>query len=657
MPEVAQEIELKLPDEAVPLVMKSVLQLFEFRIGSSDLGILTANRQETGQIFRARKNVHYQVVVQWEPQEAPQNENTADVSDESSWPNLKLSIKVSEKHNTWTQGKCAEHLRNIVEKLPSQVSTFKRKLLDLAKDNRHGSAAWATFGELQQRHYLTQKIEAENFLVGQYAHEGTNFFVSVPKRDTERHALVCGPTGCGKTQSIFVPNLIERLDASAIVTEATPAGQMPDLLRLTAAHRKKHGHQIFYFNPADPRSHCLNPIDSVVTVSDAQDLADIIIRNTTTNKHVGDQVWETSERQLLTALIMKAATEKGNLADVRAALTKGRKELKTTIENAPASKGRDEALALFALSTEGFLNGVMVGLLVRLGPWLNPTVIALTSKTTIDLKTLENDLFTYYLCVPSGARTLKPVAALILNFLLDGVLDQLRQSQTLKRPLMMLLDELTNFGYIPDLPTQLTIMRHAHVPMVLGMQDVEQLKNVYGQSDAKIIFSQPATRIFFKPNEIQTAREISNQLGQGTRVDLAKMSVYPRKLLAPEEVMTLDENRAVCFLPSGSPIQVTKIKPGSYESAAGTPPLPEAVEVDESLTGKLQPDPDMISNAKKEFPKLLTEPATDHEQSELLAKQNDELKRNFGDFKRQRAQKIADYERKKAENERKHGED
>ena len=655
MPEVQQQIDLKLPDEAVPQVFRSVLQLFEFRISGADLGVLTASKQETGQIFHARKNVLYQVTVQWQRNPSIEKDATEDPLDAENWPDLTVKIKVSEKHNTWTQGRCAEQLRGILAELPAQVDAFKGKLSEMAKDSRYGSATWTNFSDLNKRSYLSESVNNECLLVGKYKHGGKEFFVSVPKRDTERHALVCGPTGCGKTQTIFVPNLVERLDASAIVTEATPAGQTPDLLRLTAAHRKKHGHEIYYFNPADARSHCLNPIDAVTTVSDAQDLADIIIRNTTTNKHIGDQVWETSERQLLTALIMKEATEGGNLANVRASLTRGQKELKAILQSAPPSKGRDEALAMFSLSTEGFLNGVMVGLLVRLGPWLNPTVIALTSKTSVDLKALEEELFTYYLCVPSGARTLKPVAALIMNFLLDRVLEQLRQSQTLKRPLMMLLDELTNFGYIPDLSTQLTIMRHAHIPMVLGMQDVEQLRSVYGSSDSKIIFSQPATRIFFKPNELDTAREISNQLGQGTRVDMAKMTVYPRKLLAPEEVMTLDENRAICFLPSGAPVQVWKIKPGTYQAAADTPPLPDPVEVDESLE-KPEPDSQMVAAAKKDFPKLFSEPASDNESDQLLRDQNEQLKR-FADARKKKAQKIADEEKKASDKERKPDED
>ena len=137
------------------------------------------------------------------------------------------------------------------------------------------------------------------------------------------------------------------------------------------------------------------------------------------------------------------------------------------------------------------------------------------------------------------------------------------------------------------------------------------------------------------------------RLGAGFGLSIGALACY---------VFWVNENRAVCFLPAGSPLQVTKIKPGSYESAAGPPPLPAPVEVDDSLIAERQPDWEMIAQAKKEFPKLLTEAMSDEEQNELMSKQNSELQRNYGDFKRQRAERIADYEQKRAEKERKHDE-
>lgn len=474
-------------------------------------------------------------------------------------------------------------------------------------------------------------------------------YLSVPVRETERHAIVCGPTGSGKSTSIFIPNLIERTETCAIVTESAPKGILPHLFRTTAAHRQKHGHQIYYFNPADARSHRINPLDLVERVADAQDLADILIRNTTLNTHMGDQVWENAERQLLTALIMIAVHDRSTatMANIRKMLVGGQKKLRDRIQKGPEGKARDEALALMSLSTEGFLNSIMVGLLVRLSPFLTPSVAALTSSTTVDLKNLPEQLFTFYLAVPAGNRQIKPVAAMILNFLIDLVLNTLEKREQFPRPLMMLLDELTNFGYIPDLPTHLTIMRHARIPLVLGFQDTEQLMKVYGQQDGKIIFRQPATRIFFRPNDEETARGISSQLGQGTKKDHLRGTLYARKLMTPEEVIGLNQNRAICMLPSTRPIKAWRLMPQMYESATtGTPPLSEPAEIDdrivELLAYKTEEFESAVQSVMEETPRVLDEPKTPLEQDNLLNKQNKNRRFRNGEYQRNRTKTMLD---------------
>src|SRR5690606_38960222 len=127
-------------------------------------------------------------------------------------------------------------------------------------------------------------------------------------------------------------------------------------------------------------------------------------------------------------------------------------------------------------TSENFRFGVISGLLTKLNPWLSDSVVTLTSATDLNLDLLKRQKFTFYLAVPSTRQSMKTIGSLVLNFLLDFLL-----SSDLERPLAMMLDEFTNFGYIPGFDDRLSLVRKRKIGMVLGFQNFMQLEKVYGR--------------------------------------------------------------------------------------------------------------------------------------------------------------------------------
>ncbi len=229
------------------------------------------------------------------------------------------------------------------------------------------------------------------------------------------------------------------------MTEATAGNELPDLYRQTAHFRQtKGGQQIYYFNPDDLHSDRINPIDLVTSIDQAQNVANLIVQNTSKKFSGGDPIWETSERHLLTALILHVAGERGNLAMVRELMREGPNAMGEILHESKNQAAKDDYLAFFKNSTDGFRNGVTSGLMQRLNLWVNPRIVALTETTDIDLENLPNQLFTFYMAVPAQKTHLKPLAALVFNFILDQALQR-----HFLHPLFLSLDEFTNFGYIP----------------------------------------------------------------------------------------------------------------------------------------------------------------------------------------------------------------
>ena len=213
-----------------------------------------------------------------------------------------IEVTVEEDSYSWTDDECQKKFVQIIQ---ATFEDSRVAIESLKKDKRQG-ARWATGEELEQAGYIQGQGNDRCLII---TREGGDF-LRLPEADTNRHALVCGPTGTGKTTGIFVPNLIERIGTSAIVTEATGSKGRADLYQKTAGYRMANGHAIYSFNPDNLGSDRINPLDRVNTYRAARRVTEVIMQSTTLSSHRGDQTWDMAERLLLTALILHAVGER-----------------------------------------------------------------------------------------------------------------------------------------------------------------------------------------------------------------------------------------------------------------------------------------------------------------------------------------------------------
>lgn len=470
-----------------------------------------------------------------------------------------VELEISEDQYGWSDQECEEWFKKVLE----SIWTDGRKYVRQALKTKNTGARWATREELDKKGYIGSEHQQKSLLITKYGETAEWFRLS--EADTNRHALVCGPTGTGKTSSIFVPNLIERIENSAIVTEATGSKGRADLYCKTAGYREKVGkHKIFYFNPDDMTSNRINPLDQVNSYREARRITEIIMQSTTLSSHKGDQTWDMAERLLLTAVILHAVGEREdtsisaygncNLGYVVKLLNKGAEELGKVLADSYIEEAQESYQGFLNNSSENYRNLVAGGLITRLDLWKDPTIKVLTETTDIDFETLPDELFTWYLSTPADQPELKPLAALIFNIALKMV-----GTKNFKHPVMLMLDEFTNFGYVRGMPTKLSIIRHDKIPCVLGIQDYVQLKNLY-QEEAPLFLSQPGTRIFFRPNDLETAERISKGLGEVREV-IRKVessgAIREEKdkyfLLSLDDLINLENEKLIAFTPSTRP--------------------------------------------------------------------------------------------------------
>lgn len=571
--------DLEVPDEYVAELIATSL-----RAGSwQSLNYNDLTREITGEQRKTEKRsgipwtFDYRVSASW-------------AKEGEKW---RVVVEVHDREIHSMEKDCKQLCFEVIKGVAERAERVKEALAKAKPKTAYGTARWATAEDVEAAGYAVEGESGNGLILGPWANGKK---LVVPEEEAIRHCVICGPTGCGKSSSLFIPNLIERTKVSAIVTEATAGSEPPDLYQKTAGYRARAGHNVYYFNPDDGASVCINPLDqidvsnSTKAVEKAIDVVDLIIRNTTQNRHSSaDPFWENAERTVLTALVLHVAAEGGDMAKVRSLLREGGEVLGQVLLQSQVAQARDEYRAFMKLSTETLRNNVLSGAMQRLSLWLNPKVVALTSKTTIDVKALPGQLFTFYLAVPAQKEKLKPAAALVFNFLLDLLLEA--PEAEFKNKTALILDEFTNFGLIPGIAKKMTIVRHRKMPVVLGIQDYVQLKSVYGDDDATLLFTQPATRVIFRTPDLATARKVSESLGQETVTERKLTTTcqvsereFGRSLMTPAEIMAMEPEKSIVFTPSTDPLKIERFTWKDYVEQVGyAPPPRDEVKVDPNL--------------------------------------------------------------------------
>jgi type IV secretory pathway TraG/TraD family ATPase VirD4 len=550
-----------------PILAVNVLDRLGYTVSraSKQLNQILAIERLDERVGRDWWHHEYRVLLQW--------------SEISS--HIVINIEIIERKGGGTNSDCETRCHQIIKQLQNDALRAKTVASTKEKSVVHGSASWGTEEELRKSRYICKKPEPTRLILGKT--KDSSEYICVPELVTHSHALVCGRTGVGKTRGFFIPNLIERLGINMIVTEATPGYEAGELYSLTSGWRKQAGHQIYCFNPSDMTSTRINPIDRIrlapddMKVKEAEKLADLIILNGQHDEARLDPTWDRSEKQLLTSLLLHTAAtdpELGHIGAIRWLLLSGIEETKYTLNKSPSQLAQMEFEGWLGATSENFRFGVLAGLMTKLNPWITDQLVTLTEKTDFDLQSLKNDLFTFYLAVPSRSHDSKLVGSLIMNFLLDYLLDN---RSDMRYQTALFLDEFTNFGKIANIADVLSIIRKARISLVLGFQNYHQLERTYSRKEAQIIFDQPATQVYFRQKNFHEAKALSEALGRTTVEEITVTDtgrvhefLQGRALATPDELIKL-KNEVIVFTNDTPPLKLPLFPPDAYSSALTYP--------------------------------------------------------------------------------------
>lgn len=553
-----------------PVLAVNVLERLGYHVSraSKQLDQILATERLDEQVGRDMWRHEYRVVLRWR--------RTSDGN------GVLVSVEMSEHKGGGSLSDCQKRCDKLLLELQRDSERVRETSSDKEQNTSCGAARWGTEQECRSAGYFVKQPDPKRLIIGKAT---SGDYLQVPEMLTYSHALVCGRTGVGKSRGFFIPQLIERIGTNMIVTEATPGFEDGELYKLTSGWRKLAGHQIYCFNPSDMGSHRINPIDRIrhareeLKSSRAESLADLIITNGQADQQRGEsKTWSDSEKLLLTPLLLHAAASEpqhGHFGALRWLLLQGPDRLRKILDRSPSEVAQMEFEGWMRLSGEtNFKYGVFSGLITKLNPWMTDQMVALTETTDIDLDALKQQLFTFYIAVPSRSRDSKLIGSLLVNFLLDYILEIREQ---MKYPVAMLLDEFTNFGKISGIEDTLSIIRKNKIGLVLGFQNYFQLEKVYSRREAQIILDMPATQVYFKQKNFQEAKQLSDALGRMTIEETSVTDsgrvqefIQGRALATPEELINL-KNEVIIFTPDTWPLKLALTSPTAYEQALAYP--------------------------------------------------------------------------------------
>ncbi len=317
-----------------------------------------------------------------------------------------------------------------------------------------------------------------------------------------RHILIAGSIGGGKTTVMrnYIDEAINRKDKCLILDNKSD-------------FTKTLRNEFILIAPWDSRGAAWDVASDIQTRHDAKSFAAATIE--VSEK---DPLWGNAARAILEAMIIRAQKENsknwdfGFITDIMIA---GDSEIQQTVK-----RYTPEYSALVADMQSKTTQSIMINLIAFMKPIFN------LADAYSRCKTQEKFSFRSWLLDEENRQTVviqgngahselqraltQAIFAYITRVITSPEITDVRAN---KRRIQIFCDEFVQFGKIEDFGTLIEIGRSKGVRIVLGVQDISQLRKIYGQETTQTWLSSLGTYIICRINGQETAEYFSKIFG------------------------------------------------------------------------------------------------------------------------------------------------
>jgi type IV secretion system protein VirD4 len=430
----------------------------------------------------------------------------------------------------------------------------------------HGDAHWASERELIKAGLRAKK----GMLMGQ---DKKGYLIA----GDYQHTLLFAPTGSGKGVGFVIPNGVFWEDSYIVHDIKLENFQKGSGYRANVLNQK-----VFCWVPADPDgvSHCYNPMDWISKkmgnmVDDVQKLANILLPK--------QEFWTNEARTLLVGIILWL------IADPAKPKTFG--EVVRTIRSDDFAYAAAVAMDTLGdiMHPIGYMNlasalqkadkersGVISTLNSGLELWGNPIIDATTARSDFNFMTFKIEPTTVFVgLTPDNIQRLKPLMTMFYQQA-TAFMSQHMPTKEEKYGVLFLMDEFPTVGKLEQFLAGIAYFRGYRVRLFLVVQDTQQLKGTYEDTGMNSFLSNSTYRITFAANNYETAKLISDLIGNQTVEQTSgskskfldinpgggsiSISQSSRALLLPQEVINMPKDDQIILIEASAPVRTKKIK-------------------------------------------------------------------------------------------------
>lgn len=390
-----------------------------------------------------------------------------------------------------------------------------------------GLVFWMVYGDVviatQDRHIRgRRRLKGEAALAAWVkdegeAADGLHIHPKLPpisKSRETRHILIFGGVGSGKTQTLLPLMRAARERGDRAIIFDFKGDFTPDFPSCTALHKGRAIEvEDVIFAPWDSRSTLWAVARDVDTLSAAREFAARMIVEPGGGS--GSPMWANAARQVLVACLVELqSTKPGDwgFADLVAGLTRPVEQLTEA-----ARRYFPEAVKALGDGQQNVTTaGIQINLMSYLAvifdlarAWPGPGIFSIREWLT-----------------EVGARRVKTVIlqhdgqfetlARAFNGVVIGLAGQLIKSQLVgeskERKLWIFLDEFPELGKVETILSLAAVGRSKGIRVVIGLQDISQLKKIYSEHDTNSIVSMVGTQVIAQVSPGETAKYIAENL-------------------------------------------------------------------------------------------------------------------------------------------------